>query len=51
MDGFTVGGGGGRMDVENSIESHKPVEIVDLRSPSDSWSGDELAVRSGLPRP
>ena len=34
-----IGGGGWRMLVDNSLESHKPVEISDLRASSDSRSG------------
>ena len=45
MDGFTWGGGS-RMDVENSLESHNPVEIGDLRAPEDS-GGKSDPMRKG----
>ena len=41
----------GGMVVENSPESHKPVEIGDLRAQSDSRSGEAGKVQDGPPRP
>ena len=40
-----------RMVVENSTESHKPVEIGDLRDQGDSRSGETKRVQDGPPRP
>ena len=39
------------MFVENSNESHKPVEIVDLRAQGDSRSGEEKGVQNAPPGP
>ena len=39
------------MLVENSIDSHKPVEIGDLRAQGDSRSGEKKEVQDGPPRP
>ena len=39
------------MDVENLTESHKPVEISDLRAPGDLGSGEGKRVQTGPPRP
>ena len=40
MDGFE--GGVWQMDVENSLESHKPVEIGYLRAQVTSGNGEAL---------
>ena len=39
------------LHVENCPESHKPVEISDLRAQSDSRSGEAGRVQDGPPRP
>ena len=39
------------MLVENSTDSHKPVEIDDLRAQGDSRSGEVGRVQSGPTRP
>ena len=49
MDGFE--GGVWQMDVENSLESHKPVEIGDLSSQGDSKIWGSLEVQNGPPGP
>ena len=42
---------GSRMDVENSIESHKPVEIGDLLAPNNAVAGRILGVQPDAQRP
>ena len=44
-------GGGFTLHVENSPESHKPVEIGDLRSQGASRSREALEVQTGPPKP
>ena len=39
------------MLVENYTESHKPVEISDVRAQGDSRSGEGRKVQDGSPRP
>ena len=60
MDGFEGGygkwtdlrvNGVWQMDVENSLESHKPVEIGDLSSQGDSKIWGSLEVQNGPPGP
>ena len=39
------------LDVENPLESHKPVEIGDLRAQGASKSREALEVQTGPPKP
>ena len=40
-----------RKPVENSTDSHKPVEISYLRAQGASRSGEALEVQTGPPKP
>ena len=51
MDGFTGGGGISRMDVENSPDAHKPVEISDSGFLTIRERRGSLEVQTGPPRP
>ena len=44
-------GGVSRMLVENSPDSHNPVENHDLRAQGASRSGEALEVQTGPPKP
>ena len=45
------GGGVWRISVDNSQESHKPVETGDLRAKGASRSREALEVQTGPPKP